>query len=281
MRRRRGEMVVLVFSQQGWGEAGLGRGGRCAWRALPSRHCHALGGVDAWLAGQRCDLISTRTGVFEHWHSSRRLCRPCRLPIMSAGNFANTLTILLLLAVQGATGAVVTSSQAEVAWRVQVRRLHLQPGACALRNWKDPPRACRASMCLFGRCLKLGATSALTCPGTLSGLQFGIGTLICAALAAYRWTYLQARPHSGTPALTCSLALLRSVCSTRPAGRSRRVGRVRHSGVAQHAMRCEESVGRFQVTLVRGASPLPDPRRSPRFGRRSGTTSRSSSPRRG
>ncbi|KAL4424952.1 hypothetical protein ABPG77_009681 [Micractinium sp. CCAP 211/92] len=73
MRRRRGETVLLVFSQQGW------------------------------------------------------------------GNFANTLAILLLLAVQGATGAVVTSLQAEVAWRV----------------------------------------------------QFGIGTLICAALAAYRWTYLQ------------------------------------------------------------------------------------------
>ncbi|KAL4434292.1 hypothetical protein ABPG75_000733 [Micractinium tetrahymenae] len=73
MRRRRGEMVVLTFSQQGW------------------------------------------------------------------GNFANTLTILLLLAVQGATGAVVTPVQAEVTWRV----------------------------------------------------QFGIGTVICAALAAYRWTYLQ------------------------------------------------------------------------------------------
>lgn len=52
LRKRRGEMVVLTFSQQGW------------------------------------------------------------------GNFANTLVILLLLLIQGATG-VISSSEAELTWRLQ------------------------------------------------------------------------------------------------------------------------------------------------------------------
>jgi len=41
------------------------------------------------------------------------------LPPLTLGNFGNTLAILLLLAVQGATGASVSSTAAEVTWRVQ------------------------------------------------------------------------------------------------------------------------------------------------------------------
>lgn len=64
--------------------------------------------------------------------------RPAKPP--PAGNFANTLTILLLLAVQGATGAVVTPTEAEVAWRVQVRWVRRLAHRHAF--WEQP-RACR------------------------------------------------------------------------------------------------------------------------------------------
>lgn len=78
MRRRRGETVLLTFSQQGWGRSA-------------GRHRFIAGGGRLPLAALLC-LTPTHT-----------LRRPTSNP---TGNLANTLCIVLLLAVQGATDGV-------------------------------------------------------------------------------------------------------------------------------------------------------------------------------
>jgi hypothetical protein len=42
------------------------------------------------------------------------------LAAFCAGNFANTLVILILMAIVGATGSVVSAHDAELTWRLQV-----------------------------------------------------------------------------------------------------------------------------------------------------------------
>lgn len=124
MRRRRGETVVLTFSQQGW------------------------------------------------------------------GNLSNTLCILLLLAMQGATGDVVTQKQVP-GW-----------GRAGWRQWW---RAVVA-----GGLHASGLLLNVRHPGTAQAeitwrVQFAVGTAICLALVAYRWTLLKARTH-GAGALACAAA---------------------------------------------------------------------------
>lgn len=102
MRRRRGENVVLTFSQQGWGERA-----RRVFKVASGIHgthafCRLPQGLPAIM------IMASASTVYVPSTSPAR-----------AGNFSNTLAILLLLAVQGATGAQVSSSQAEVTWRVQ------------------------------------------------------------------------------------------------------------------------------------------------------------------
>jgi hypothetical protein len=102
-------------------------------------------------------------------------------PAPAAGNFANTLVILLLLAIQGATGDV-SSKEAEITWRVQVCRQHPTLNAC-----------CQCSLPLLSAgqaCKTTGRTVRPTFASRPALLQFGIGTVICFCVMVYRWLYL-------------------------------------------------------------------------------------------
>ena len=176
LRKRRGETTVLTFSGQGWGE--------CLNTTQPGlRACPLAGDDDSGDAAHRCFTMS---------HSA--LTPPP--PPCPAGNFTNSLVILLLLAMQGATGAL-SKHDAELTWRLQVVN-----GA----RWPSHMAKCHVDHCLRTSRLSFlnwvarvdahySMTSSISnCspPATRPRcLQFGVGAVICACVTLYRWLYLK------------------------------------------------------------------------------------------
>lgn len=125
-------------------------------------------------------------------------------PSLQQGNFVNSLVILLLLAMVGATGDV-TPYQAEVTWRVQVRQ-----------GWE-------AARKLHGSCGEGGGQAEVTwwvqvrgsavahVPATFL-LQFGVGAVICFCVMLYRWVYLE---ESEVRCALHAMPAVRSACQRR------------------------------------------------------------------
>ena len=102
-------------------------------------------------------------------------------PLLPAGNFTNTLVILLLLAMQGATG-VLSSNDAQLTWRLQVVAASINrcraPGVCSFAMCRNTLIAMCAPPTMFSLC-------------SILLLQFGVGAVICACVTLYRWLYLE------------------------------------------------------------------------------------------
>lgn len=107
----------------------------------------------------------------------------------NAGNFANTLTIALLLAMQGATGEAVTPHQVGIASTCRPGLLCYSAGS--LVAIEAGPAA--ALLLSSGT---LGTTLLPLPPAPLQAevawrVQFAVGTCVILLLTAYRWMYLE------------------------------------------------------------------------------------------
>lgn len=115
LRKRRGETVVLAFSQQGWGESWAEE----SLRGMGGEKSYGSPGMAALaLPGPAPGTSSAHPARGPASKQPSPASPPAPPAYRPAGNFVNTLVILLLLAMQGATGAL-TSGQAELTWRLQ------------------------------------------------------------------------------------------------------------------------------------------------------------------